>query len=108
MRILLVAGSSLGAVVVLQVAIFADALGHGPYTTWYNNKCLRLAQNAQLVGRPETEISAVLGPPSYVWDYGDVSGRRKTYNYDPLGLATGIFQVHCRDGVVKGLEQFDD
>lgn len=94
--------------VTLPVLVIIDCFGHGPYCSWYNQRCQELADRAHLVGRPVADIPLILGPPSSIWDYGHPEGTRKTYNYDPWGLETGMFQVHCRGGVVAALEQFDD
>jgi hypothetical protein len=93
---------------ISPVYLFFDALGHGPYTTNYNQKCQKLADEAKLLGRPEADIIAILGPPTDIWDYeGD--GKRMTYDYNPVPfIDAGIFQVHCKNGIVTGLEQFDD
>ena len=79
-----------------------DAAAHGPYSTWFNPHCQQLADDAKLVGGPESEVIKVLGPPSYT--YLD-----RTYNYVPVRwFPTAKFQVHCKNGVVIGVEQFDD
>ncbi|QEH35595.1 hypothetical protein OJF2_41480 [Aquisphaera giovannonii] len=97
------------AFVGLQLLLLADNRLHGPYVTWYNAECQRLADEAHLVGRPEAEIVAVLGPPSFVYDLDSEPGVvRRTYNYAAAGIPFSKFQVHCRDGIVAGLEQFDD
>jgi hypothetical protein len=93
----------LPAVGILAIVLPAmDSLGHGPYSTWYNRRCQQLADAAKLVGRPEADVIKVLGPPLYT--YLDT-----TYNYAPVSwLPTAKFQVHCEDGVVVAVEQFDD
>ncbi len=79
-----------------------DVLGHGLYSTWYNRRCQRLADEANLVGRPEADVVKVLGQPTFT--YLD-----RTYNYAPVRWFPGAkFQVHCENGIVIGLEQFDD
>jgi hypothetical protein len=98
----------LGLLIAFPFVVWLDNRARGPYVTWYNEECQRLVDKAGLIGRPERDIVSVLGPPSYVWDYGDSSGRRKTYNYAPAGIPFSKFQVHCRDGVVESVEQFDD
>lgn len=88
--------------VVLTIVLPAvDALGHGPYSTWYNRRCQRIADASKLVGRPEGDVVKILGPPAYT--YLDT-----TYNYVPVPWCpTAKFQVHCKNGVVTGIEQFD-
>jgi hypothetical protein len=79
-----------------------DAASHGPYSTWYNRRCQKIANEAGLVGRPERDVIRVLGAPTYT--YGT-----RTYNYAPCPWApTAKFQVHCEGGFVTGVEQFDD
>jgi hypothetical protein len=87
-----------------------DALSHGPYSSWYNARCQKLADDSGLVGRPERDVVGVLGQPSFSYRYPDVGGKwARTYNYAPCNLfPTAKFQVHCVDGVVVGVEQFDD
>ena len=99
---------AIGSLVSFPVLVWIDNRVHGPYVTWYNRDCQRLVDQAGLIGRPEHDIVSVLGQPSYVWDYVDTSGLRKTYNFAPAGLPFSKFQVHCRDGLVVSVEQFDD
>jgi len=88
--------------VILAVLPAMDAASHGPYSTWFNWRCQKLADEAGLVGRPEADVMKVLGPPSYTY-------LNRTYNYAPVGwFPTAKFQVHCENGVVIGVEQFDD
>ncbi len=66
----------LAACLVLAVFVaFADAFYHGPYTSWYNQECQRLADEAGLVGRPERDVVAILGPPTFHYP-GDNDSRR--------------------------------
>jgi hypothetical protein len=91
----------IGAALALALPAM-DAAGHGPYSTWFNRRCQRLTDEAKLVGRPEADVVKVLGPPAYT--YLD-----RTYNYVPVRwFPTARFQVHCENGVVIGVEQFDD
>jgi len=84
-----------------------DALAHGPYATWYNRRCQRIADEAGLVGRPEEVITPLLGRPTSF--YGRPGAVRCTYNYAPFHLVpTAKFQVHCENGIVTAVEQFDD
>ena len=94
--------------VVRPALLVVDALGHGPYSRWYNFRCQRLASQASLIGKPEGEIKQVLGEPDSIWDYEQPGGRTRTYNYAPSLAASGKFQVHCRGGLVVSLEQLDD
>ena len=97
-----------GTVLLIAVPflVWLDNRTRGPYVTWYNQRLQRLADEAHLVGRPESDVVPTLGPPSFVWD--DEGGARRTYNYAPAGVPFSKFQVHCRDHVVASLEQFDD
>ena len=91
----------LGAILIFVVPAM-DALGHGPYSSWYNRRCQRIADEARLVGKPEADVVKVLGPPTFTY-------LQRTYNYAPIPwFPTAKFQVHCQDGVVIGTEQFDD
>lgn len=84
-----------------------DAVSHGPYSVWYNSKCQHLADQAKLVGGPERRIIEVLGRPTSFYSR-EVAGER-TYNYAPFPrFPVAKFQVHCVNGIVVGLEQFDD
>lgn len=95
------------AVTMVTVFPFFDAFGHGPYATWFNQDCQRRCDEAGLVGRPERDILSILGPPAYHYP-GDNDSQR-TYNYVPWRFfPTAKFQVHCHDGIVTGVEQFDD
>ena len=88
-----------------------DAVGHGPYTTWYNERCAHLSAQAKLIGRSESEVAKVLGHASSVWNYENIPGEplTTTYNYAPFPWVTsGMFQVHCREGVVQNVEKYDD
>jgi hypothetical protein len=98
----------LGLPIAFPFLVWLDNRAHGPYVTWFNEECQRLVDQAKLIGQPENDIVSVLGPPSYVWDYDDPGGARKTYNYAPAGIPFSKFQVHCRDGLVVSVEQFDD
>jgi hypothetical protein len=98
----------IGLVIAFPFLVWFDNRSRGPYVTWFNGECQRLADNAKLIGRPERDIQSVLGAPSYVWDYDDPTGARKTYNNAPAGIPFSKFQVHCRGGIVVSVEQFDD
>src|SRR5947209_2272714 len=60
-----------------------DAFHHGPFTRAYNRECQRLADDAHLIGKPESEVLVVLGPPTSIWDYDQPGGRTRTFNYQP-------------------------
>jgi hypothetical protein len=88
-----------------------EAVGRGPYTTWHNERCEQLSVRAKLIGKPESDVFKVLGHPSSVWKYEDVPGEptTTTYNYAPYPwVASGMFQVHCREGIVQNIEKYDD
>jgi hypothetical protein len=95
---------------IVRPAFFiVDAWGHGPYTRRYNRECYRLAEEAQLVGRPEADIIAILGPPTKFWDYEGDGGTMRTYEYFPTPpFPRGIFQVQCSSGIVTRLEELVD
>lgn len=96
-----------GTVLLSVIFPACDAVSHGPYATWYNRKCQRLADDARLVGRPEEDIIGILGPPTFF--YGAKGSREQTYNYAPFSMfPAGKFQVHCQDGIVVSVEQLDD
>ena len=105
-----VAAVAVTMAVGLPVLTAIDAGTHGPYATWFNRDCQRRADEVSLVGRPEKDVVPVLGPPSYTYEYEGSGGRwTRTFNYAPSRLfPTAKFQVHCQDGIVTGVEQFDD
>jgi hypothetical protein len=83
----------------LTIPVF-DAAFHGPYSTWYNHHCQRLADQAHLVGRPECEVIKVLGLATHTYEYPevypDIGKWTRTYNYAPCPWTpTAKFQVHC-------------
>src|SRR5262245_30617604 len=99
------------AVPTLSVASIAvpacDAVTHGPYSSWFNQRCQVLANEAQLVGKSESAIVPIMGPPTFLYPEDDDSQR--TYNYAPVWYCPAAkFQVHCANGVVIAVEQFDD
>jgi hypothetical protein len=84
-----------------------DAVTHGPYSSWFNQRYQSLANKAQLIGKTESQIIPILGPPTFFYP-GDNDSQR-TYNYAPVWYCpTAKFQVHCVNGIVIGVEQFDD
>jgi hypothetical protein len=86
-----------------------DAVTHGPYASWYNDRCQRLADESGLVGRPESDIITVLGRATFSYQYLDPDGLVTTYNYAPCALLpTAKFQVHSVKRIVVAVEQFDD
>lgn len=96
----------LGSMALVATLAVLDAVHHGPYATWFNRRCQQLADQSGLVGRPESDVIPILGRPTF--HYVDDDSRR-TYNYAPWPLLpTAKFQVHCRDGIVDFVEQFDD
>jgi hypothetical protein len=95
--------------VLIPVLKAIDAATRGPYATWFNAACQRRADEAGLVGRPETDVVLVMGPPTFTYEYESVGGWTRTYNYAPSGLLPSAkFQVHCQKGMVMSVEQFDD
>lgn len=102
------AAAAIAACLVLVICFaFLDATGRGPYATWYNHECKRLADEAGLVGKTEREVVAILGPPTF--HYAGDNDSQRTYNYAPWPMfPTAKFQVHCHHGIVTGIEQFDD
>jgi hypothetical protein len=96
----------LGVLMGVVFPIF-DAACHGPYATWFNRDCQRRVDEAGLIGRPERDIISILGCPTFHYAGDDDS--QTTYNYAPWPLfPTAKFQVHCHNGIVTGVEQFDD
>gem|GEM_PF-2975235 len=84
-----------------------DALTHGPYSTWFNRRCRKMAELASLVGKPEKCIMPMFGPPNFF--YATDSDALRTYNYAPVWyFPTAKFQVHCQNGIVTYIEEFDD
>ena len=95
--------------VLRPVYNFADSWYHGPMTRSYDLECQLLADAGQIVGKPEAEAIRVLGEPAEVWEYDQPEGRTKTLAYSPsLFSGSSTFQVHCRDGVVKGIGRKQD
>jgi hypothetical protein len=103
--------AAIGLFVLVLPAL--DAGSHGPYSTWYNRRCQRLADRAGLIGRPELAVVRVLGSPTFTYEfpevYPDIGKWTRTYNYAPCPWAPHAkFQVHCQAGIVIDVEQFDD
>ncbi len=95
--------------VIRPIYLVFDAVGHGPYTRAFNRRCQQMADDAHLIGRPEADVIAVLGEPTSTYEYGDWDDvPLRTFNYAPSLIFLGKFQVHCRKGVVRNLEQMDD
>jgi hypothetical protein len=105
---------------LLFVLPWLDLVAHGPYVIWYNNYYLNTATRASLIGKPEGEVRRVLGAPTFTYEgwnrWSTETGEPtadaeygRTYNYAPYAwLPFAKFQVHCRDGIVQSVEQFDD
>jgi hypothetical protein len=109
LRTMLIAVPALGVGLAVLTVILSgcDAFTHGPYVTWYNQRCRKLADDAKLVGRPEKDVVKILGPPTFFYPGDDDT--KRTYNYVPTPMfPTAKFQVHCHNGVVTAVEQFDD
>lgn len=103
----------------LTLAASWESAELGPYTSWFNNRLLAKAEQAQLVGSPADRVVKVLGPPDNVmrfWEVLDADGRPAahakfvtTYEHYPYPwLPFSKFQVHTTEGVVRSLERFDD
>jgi hypothetical protein len=115
-RVMVVVGIASAASLLIGFVWVVDAVAHGPYATALNRRCQRLAVQGRLVGRPETEVAKILGPPCQVWrSWSTVDSvtrqpspgayRVTTFNYAPCPfVACGLFQVHCRNGVVESTE----
>jgi hypothetical protein len=90
-----------------------------PYVRRYNERLERLATESRLIDSAEERVQIVLGNPTFIdrgWDRRDsetgdpVPGAefRTTYNYAPYpSFPFAVFQVHCRDGIVQGIELYD-
>ena len=96
-----------------------EAAERGPYTRWFNHRLKAQAEQAHLVGVPADRVAAVLGSPDNVMEFWEViradgtpaPGAKfvTTYEYYPYPwLPFSKFQVHTIEGVVRGLEMFDD
>lgn len=84
-----------------------ETLACGPYITWYNYRLAAIAKDHNLVGQNQGMVSRVLGDPSYIYRSSDDWGPYTTYNYEPFGfIPAWKVQVHCRKGVVEGIELF--
>jgi hypothetical protein len=104
-------------------AACVDLTTLGPYTRWFNERLMARAQADGLIGKPATSVEPLLGPADEVQDYTngyiisadggvvDAHPPRKirTFNYYPYPhISFSNFQVHCTEGIVTGLEMFDD
>lgn len=99
--------------ILVFVVTTAEGLMHGPLTTAFNEEMGRRARDAGLMGSSQNEVERVLGPATFVWSKeADVSRGEpasKTFNFARWSwVPAGVFQVHCANGVVVGLEQLDD
>jgi hypothetical protein len=93
---------------------------NNPYVRQYNERLESISIESRLVGAPEKRVGIVLGNPTFIdsgWDRWDSETGEPTpeaefvttYNYAPYWfLPFSKFQVHCRDGIVKGIELYDD
>lgn len=89
----------------IQVVACVESAALGPYTTWYNQSKRSTVQKAALVGRPASDVEAVLGAADVIWNRSD----SQTFNYYPYPcLPFKAFQVFSIKGVVTGFEMFDD
>jgi hypothetical protein len=90
-----------------------------PYVRRYNKRLERIATESRLIGSAEERVKLVLGNPTFIdsgWDrWGSETGEPvpsaefwTTYNYAPYpSFPFAVFQVHCRDGIVQGIELYD-
>lgn len=107
-------------VVGAPLLVCADVASLGPYTVSFNHRMKERAERAGLIGQPQERVEAVMGAASFVYDYpapmivGPAGARvvgkaGRTFDYYPYPfLPVSKFQVHCHEGVVTGLEMFDD
>jgi len=103
LRSLVVAGGFTFAFIGL--ATMVDVLIHGPATQHHNQRLARIAQSNQLVGKSKETAISLLGVPTSTFDMTN----GQTLNYAPFRyFPHGIFQVHCRSGVVISIELYDD
>ncbi len=89
------------------IGLMAFYMAFSCYAGHFNASCRRLVDENKLIGRPEADVIAVLGPPTYRYLVNPADGSQ-TMNYCPLGIPTAKFQVHFTHGVVTNVEQFDD
>ena len=114
----LVAGLT-GLGLSLPFGVMFDIFHRGPYVSWYNERCLEVSEEEELVGKPESAVTKLLGEPTSIyrgWTERGPDGYPTpeaewciTYNYAPydfLPLAT--FQVHVVDEMVKSVETYND
>jgi hypothetical protein len=102
------------------IATIPNVNPNNPYVRQYNERLERISMESRLVGAPEERVRIVLGNPTYIdsgWDRWDTKTGEPTpeaefgttYNYAPYWFFPfAKFQVHCRDGVVQGIELYDD
>jgi hypothetical protein len=110
-------------VALLPLAFFVTVTNvnpSNPYVRQFNERLQRLALDAQLIGDSENRVTNVLGTPTSVWNYWNVTdgttgkpepGARfiTTYNFAPYWyFPFSQFQVHCQGGVVQSIELYDD
>lgn len=106
---------------VLPLGVCLENVNQGPYTTWFNQRLTAKATSAALIGQPEAAVEGVLGSASEIATYEHetrsaidggvevIGPAARTFNYYPLPFVPfSKFQVHCHNGVVTGLEVFDD
>ena len=96
-----------------------EALGGGPYTTWFNHHRRDIVVGAGLIGGPESGAVALLGRPDKVKDFpaprimhadGTVTVvgrpyRRFTYSPYPW-LPFAQFRLYSEEGVVTSYKLF--
>ncbi|WKZ57708.1 MAG: hypothetical protein QY326_03315 [Bdellovibrionota bacterium] len=105
--------------VVLFLATAYETAHLGPYTTWFNENLEKKSKQAALVGDSVARVVPVLGSPSNVRQFWEVIGADgkpapgahfvTTYEYFPYPwIPFSKFQVHTSEGIVRGIEKFDD
>ena len=93
--------------VVRPLYLISDAEFGGPLTRAFQERYLRVSIEANLVGRPEADIVAVLGSPTSISEFQEflLSRPTRVYRYAPSWSTAGSFQVVCHAGVVSGVRE---
>jgi hypothetical protein len=97
------------ALVYLPIALMVSLLIGGLiqagsywlYDSWYLHSCTLNAKEAALEGRPEKDVVSVLGQPSYTKPRSEFESSDRIYVYES-GVGSSIFEVSCKQGIVKG------
>ncbi len=96
-----------GRLAILVLALIAlaatDMAFDGPYVSWFNNHHEAVATQSGLVGKSESEIVKLFGPPSRIDD------QPRAYVYYPYPhIPVSQVKVFVEAGKVTGLKLFDD